>query len=50
MKKAPSQAHRNAGPVGRGELLAENAGDAEPHRSKAHASDQRVRLARLAEL
>src|SRR5215472_1430986 len=49
-KEGAVAANRNAGPVGRGELCAENAGDAEPHRSKAHASDQPVRPAWLAEL
>ena len=42
--------HRDAGPVGRGELGAEHAGDAKAHRAEAHGADQRIRPARLAEL
>ena len=42
-------AHRHAGPVGRGKLGAQHAGDAEAHGAEAHAADQRIRAARLAE-
>ena len=42
-------AHRYAGPVGRCELRAHHAGDAETHRAKAHRADQRIRPLRLAE-
>src|SRR6516164_10470826 len=40
-EKGTVAAHRNAGSVGRGELRAENASDAEPHRSKAHIRSAR---------
>src|SRR5437764_13700059 len=43
-------AHRDTGPVRRGELGAEHAGDPESHRAEPHAADQRVRPARVAEL
>ena len=43
-------AHRHAWAVGRRELGAEHAADAEPHRAEPHRADQGIGPARLAEL
>ncbi len=49
-EKRAVAADRDARPIGRGEFGAEDAGDAEPHRAKPHAADQRGGATRLAEL